>query len=733
MIPGQINIILKCIAIILFEISFIFLPVYSGYQADISTQTKFTSEDPGFREKVFLHIDRKLYLSGETIRFKGYCIHHTFNLPVELSKVLYVEVMTNQNQQILAGKVNLTGGKGHGYLYIPRSIQTGIYYLIAYTRWMTNFDPENYFAEKIFIVNPFLPLETIPDSSKVTEDYFIHLFAEGNTLRNGQKNEIAFRATDQRGNDVSLKGWVVHASGDTMTSFHTWQYGFGLISFTPQSDNSYKIITISTNGRKKTIPLSFPVTDITEIPDSFDNITAQNGRKLNVTIQQTRDLYTIREKVILNINTADQTGKPVAADMSLSIYKSDEYLNFYHKNIFQYLNYTSYLPASSLPPDDQVPFSAYDSALLTRIFHIIYSSIGTMDPEISFPPDGKYVMPETRGMIITGTVFNNSNRRPVPDAGIYLASPGGNTQLYKYTSGSDGRFSVQLFDQYGRNDIIVIPAENTSDNMIILDEEFPGKPGNFPPLSFWPDEKTIKYIERLMVSLQIADAFQENQENSGNRPASKLPNIFGDPDELVLLEDYIRLPGVEELFYELVQSVNIKRRRNNFDLMIADYTKQLSLPGEPLLLLDGVPVTDVNSVILYLDPIDIERIEVFSDYYVQGSEFYYSIISIITKQADFGHFDLPSNAIRKPFQFFQYPEPVHSPDYSSDGDSLKTFPDFRNLLYWNPEIITDTNGTATVSFYTSDDISDYRIIIQGITEDGLCGYLETTISVIEPE
>jgi hypothetical protein len=130
-----------------------------------------------------------------------------------------------------------------------------------------------------------------------------------------------------------------------------------------------------------------------------------------------------------------------------------------------------------------------------------------------------------------------------------------------------------------------------------------------------------------------------------------------------------------------------------------------------------------------MDPVNIEKIDVVTARFVQGNESYHGIINVVTKQADFNHFDLPSYAIRIPYQFFQVPCTFNSPDYFSVSDSIRSHPDFRNLLYWNPEVVTDNTGTTTVSFYTADDITDYRIVIQGLSEDGLAGYQEAAISV----
>jgi hypothetical protein len=64
----------------------------------------------------------------------------------------------------------------------------------------------------------------------------------------------------------------------------------------------------------------------------------------------------------------------------------------------------------------------------------------------------------------------------------------------------------------------------------------------------------------------------------------------------------------------------------------------------------------------------------------------------------------------------------YSPRYKSPSDET-TFPDLRNTVYWNPEIITDQNGEATVSFYTSESNGGYLIIVQGTDLKGNLGVL----------
>jgi len=48
-------------------------------------------------------------------------------------------------------------------------------------------------------------------------------------------------------------------------------------------------------------------------------------------------------------------------------------------------------------------------------------------------------------------------------------------------------------------------------------------------------------------------------------------------------------------------------------------------------------------------------------------------------------------------------------------------PDFRNVLYWSPDIHTDTQGKAEISFFSSDLKGKYIAVFQGMNIDGRAG------------
>ena len=101
-----------------------------------------------FQETIYLHINTSQVFAGETIYFKAYCMDY-LNLEFsDLSKVAYVELINKDHQAVLRTKISLEGGQGHGEFFVPSGIETGVYQLIAYTKWMQNFGLESFFKLK---------------------------------------------------------------------------------------------------------------------------------------------------------------------------------------------------------------------------------------------------------------------------------------------------------------------------------------------------------------------------------------------------------------------------------------------------------------------------------------------------------------------------------------------------------------------------------------------------------
>ena len=71
----------------------------------------------------------------------------------------------------------------------------------------------------------------------------------------------------------------------------------------------------------------------------------------------------------------------------------------------------------------------------------------------------------------------------------------------------------------------------------------------------------------------------------------------------------------------------------------------------------------------------------------------------------------------------------YSPRYMSSAQET-VVPDLRQTIYWNPDVVTDEKGEATISFYTSESNSrGYMIIVQGTDLKGGLGVLYQPLNI----
>lgn len=104
-------------------------------------------------EKVYLHFDKPYYAVGDTIWFKAY-LTSLQNVPSPLSKILYIDVLTEKDSIVNSIKLPIIGSVGHGSIPISHfSYKQGNYHIRAYTKWMMNFGSAYFFNKNIPIGN----------------------------------------------------------------------------------------------------------------------------------------------------------------------------------------------------------------------------------------------------------------------------------------------------------------------------------------------------------------------------------------------------------------------------------------------------------------------------------------------------------------------------------------------------------------------------------------------------
>ncbi len=186
-------------------------------------------------EKIHIHFDRDVYLTGETIWFKAYLASD--QLPDTISTSLYAEIYNQQGKMIQRRILPIVAGTSRGNFELPDSLSSGNYLITAYSARMIENNAEFIFRQKIFIHGKGSIIAT--HRSAVIRMEF---FPESGNFIEGKNNSIAFLITDQNGQPVSKKGRIVDDKGNELTTFETYHDGLGYFECTPQHGNFYQAI-----------------------------------------------------------------------------------------------------------------------------------------------------------------------------------------------------------------------------------------------------------------------------------------------------------------------------------------------------------------------------------------------------------------------------------------------------------------------------------------------------------
>ena len=193
-------------------------------------------------EKVYVSLNTSLLFTGEYLFYKAYCLNDKTKQPSEISTIAYVELISENNEAVFKHRIRLEKSQGQGEFFVPTSVPSGNYKLIAYTRWMKNGSMNRFFQEDISILNPYQANQdaVLPDlieKSAVTEGFDVSipkedkrfiLTTDKNSYPKKAKVTLAienFRGASGFGNyniSVRKKEQLAHQPKSTPQSFIEW-------------------------------------------------------------------------------------------------------------------------------------------------------------------------------------------------------------------------------------------------------------------------------------------------------------------------------------------------------------------------------------------------------------------------------------------------------------------------------------------------------------------------------
>ena len=188
---------------------FLLLIIFSQYYSIVAQIVVQNNNETYFnnihQEKIFVHFNDTFLLTGETFYYKLYCLNSENNTLSNLSKIAYVTLVDSELNEVFKQKVTLEAGLAQGDFFIPTSINSGNYKIIAYTQWMRNLGDNAVFSQDISIVNPFnknqdailsqeIDTLNISNVSETVKSNLIELKLNQNTFKNREKVAVQFKS-----------------------------------------------------------------------------------------------------------------------------------------------------------------------------------------------------------------------------------------------------------------------------------------------------------------------------------------------------------------------------------------------------------------------------------------------------------------------------------------------------------------------------------------------------------
>lgn len=238
------------------------------------TAARFDYKYP--REKVYVHFDNTAYLTGDTIWYKAYVVRASSLKPTTLSKVLYVELLNADGQNVVNQVLRIDSiGTAQGAFPLGDTVYPGYYEVRAYTREMVNWGKYACFSRVLPVFtdeNPqhkkqhgldldlsqlSIPLpeprKTVtigqprPYGMTTNKKRMLDFYPEGGERVKGVDQLIAFKLTDGTGLPVEDTLSIFYADGRLCTTTQPLHDEMGTFLLPADFDKGYAHI----NGIKK--------------------------------------------------------------------------------------------------------------------------------------------------------------------------------------------------------------------------------------------------------------------------------------------------------------------------------------------------------------------------------------------------------------------------------------------------------------------------------------------------
>ncbi|WP_346984785.1 hypothetical protein [Chryseobacterium sp. POE27] len=204
------------------------------------------------QEKIHIVLNKNSYIAGENIWFKSF-VFDGYS-PSQVSTTLFAELY-DHNKTLIAKKfLPLINGEGNGSFTLPENLKEDVYYIRAYTTWMSNFSEEFQPLKPITVYNPSSDEKLV----KTTDSpWSVSAFPESGTFIEGIPTKFAVRLKSEGSTPTDWSGYVIDTQKPEVkiVSFKGFDQNVGSFTMTPNAGSAYQLIVTDSKGKQQTAAL----------------------------------------------------------------------------------------------------------------------------------------------------------------------------------------------------------------------------------------------------------------------------------------------------------------------------------------------------------------------------------------------------------------------------------------------------------------------------------------------
>lgn len=447
-------------------------------------------------------------------------------------------------------------------------------------------------------------------------------------------------------------------------------------------------------------------------------------QEINVAVTTDKTTYQSKEKVVVNITATDAQQQPVKAALSMAVV-DEGIVKKTSTNIISYLNLESEIKGkiedAAAYFDNKNDHAAEDLDLLLRTQgwrSFLWRQMADTSFKIRYLPEA--------GISLSGEVKQLFGNKPLPNMNITLyASHARGDKLYSTRTDSLGKFYLDGLPLYG-NQQIKMNSKNdkgkkggilTIDTLIV--DHLPVYQYHYVAPDFTDDmnhfaeeaskrwlitkqnsinnntlpDVVVKSAQKKMISLRDGQTYMS----------------FGYPEYRFTptKEDYKSYGTLTNLLIHKIPGAVAKIDSNEEAVVFYANGKEM----RPKFIVDNKE--DVfDRMDYYQLPLDqLENITV--NHYVSGLNDVFLVN--LTVKPGAGNKDMA--LLITDINGYYEARTFYAPTYLLSRERIK--PDVRTTIFWEPEIVTDENGKATLTYYNADPKTSIRIGVEGLSDKGV--------------